>query len=302
MKKVKRLQDFLGDLMVLGSLQGFRYFQPWLRGREELLLTVVNEDISWPSASLPRSLVNSPSQDLGVAELPYADQSLLTSLRSQKRMSGGGHADTGLPPASPCDREIALPELNCTLFLLACYAKYQCPHVWIRSNHERFVKMAGGSWAARDSPLQLTATRDWHRNDGQIWEIVTELVELCTRPPPSNPFTLDIRYFESLPLMERYLASGAMVSFLQRIVIYGNREKPYYTKVLEELETLNRFHVKSLHEIQKVKLREMEEEAGMEDGGWRRRRGWRMEEEEAGMEDGGGAGEYMIDSSLSNSE
>ncbi|GCB84358.1 hypothetical protein scyTo_0024968, partial [Scyliorhinus torazame] len=81
---MKRLQDFLGDLTVLGSLQGFRYFQPWLRGREELLLTVVNEDISWPSASFPRSLVNSPSEDLGAAELPYADQSLLMSLRSQK--------------------------------------------------------------------------------------------------------------------------------------------------------------------------------------------------------------------------
>lgn len=26
-------------------LQGFKYFQPWLRGKEELLLTVVNEDL-----------------------------------------------------------------------------------------------------------------------------------------------------------------------------------------------------------------------------------------------------------------
>ncbi|CDQ97008.1 unnamed protein product [Oncorhynchus mykiss] len=41
----KKLQHFLTDLALLGSLQGFRYFQPWLRGREELLLTVVNEDL-----------------------------------------------------------------------------------------------------------------------------------------------------------------------------------------------------------------------------------------------------------------
>ena len=26
------------------TMQGFKYFQPWLRGKEELLLTVVNED------------------------------------------------------------------------------------------------------------------------------------------------------------------------------------------------------------------------------------------------------------------
>ncbi|XP_078389903.1 uncharacterized protein LOC144671759 [Cetorhinus maximus] len=275
MKEMKKLQEFLGDLVTLGSLQGFRYFQPWLRGREELLLTVVNEDVSWRLASLPRSLVHSPDEDCGAADLPYADQSLLTSLRSQKRMSGCGYTDTGLPPASPCDREIALPELNCTLFLLACYAKYQCPYVWIRSNHERLVKTTSGPWAAKDSPLKLNATRDWHQNDRLIWEIVAELVELCTWPPPSNPFTLDIRYFESLPLIERFLASGAMANFLQRIVIYGNREKLYYSKVLEELETLNRFHVKSLHEMQKQKRREMEEEAD---------------------------GEYGIDSNLSNGE
>ncbi|XP_067879710.1 uncharacterized protein si:dkey-19b23.7 [Heterodontus francisci] len=265
-KEVKKLQEFLGDMVVLGSLQGFRYFQPWLRGREELLLTVVNEDVSWRSASFPGSLINSPDEDFGAAELPYADQSLLASLRSQKRMSGCGHADVGLPPASPCDREIALPELNCTLFLLACYAKYQCPYVWIRSNHERLIKTTSEVWAAKDSPLKLNSTLEWQQNGILIWEIVAELVQLCTWPPPSNPFTLDIRYFESLPLIERFLASGAMANFLQRIVIYGNREKPYYTKVLEELEALNRFHVKALHEMQKQKLREMEEEADDECG------------------------------------
>ncbi|XP_043539401.1 uncharacterized protein si:dkey-19b23.7 [Chiloscyllium plagiosum] len=260
----KKIQEFLADLVALGSLQGFRYFQPWLRGREELLLTVVNEDSSWRSASFPGSLVSSPDEGFGVAELPYADQSLLTSLRSQKRMSGCGHTDVGLPPASPCDREIALPELNCTLFLLACYAKYQCPYVWIRSNHERIIKATGGDWACKDSPLKLNSTRDWRQNGGQIWEIVAELVELCTWPTPSNPFTLDIQYFESLPLIERFLATGAVADFLQRIVIHGDREKLYYTKVLDELETLNRFHVQALHQMQKQKLRVVEAEADNE--------------------------------------
>lgn len=37
------------------SLQGFYYFQPWLRGKEELLLTVLNEDLV--SFHLPQPLL-----------------------------------------------------------------------------------------------------------------------------------------------------------------------------------------------------------------------------------------------------
>uniref|UniRef100_UPI00398F5D16 uncharacterized protein isoform X1 n=2 Tax=Pristiophorus japonicus TaxID=55135 RepID=UPI00398F5D16 len=265
-KEMNKLQEFLGDLVVLGSLQGFRYFQPWLRGREELLLTVVNEDVSWQSASFPGSLMNSPSEGFGVSELTYEGQTLLTSLRSQKRTSGCGPQVVALAPASPCDREVALPELNCTLFLLAGYAKYQSPYVWVRSNHKRLIKATSEDWAAKDSPLKLNSTLEWHQSDVLIWEIVAELVKVCTWPPPPNPFTLDMRYFKSLPLIERFLASGAMANFLQRIVIYGNRDRPYYIKVLQELETLNRFHVKALQQMQRQKLREMEEEAMEEYG------------------------------------
>ncbi|KAK5848300.1 hypothetical protein PBY51_005927 [Eleginops maclovinus] len=45
----RKLQHFLNDLALLGSLQGFKYFQPWLRGKEELLLTVVNQDLGFRS-------------------------------------------------------------------------------------------------------------------------------------------------------------------------------------------------------------------------------------------------------------
>ncbi|XP_055486941.1 uncharacterized protein si:dkey-19b23.7 [Leucoraja erinacea] len=57
---MKNLEEFLGDLTILGSLQGFRYFQPWLRGREELLLSVANEDIGWQPAGVHRSPAISP--------------------------------------------------------------------------------------------------------------------------------------------------------------------------------------------------------------------------------------------------
>ncbi|XP_073510585.1 uncharacterized protein [Phyllobates terribilis] len=52
----QKLDQLLSDLSVLGSLQGFRYFQPWLRGREEILLTVVNDDLSWLPPRSPGSL------------------------------------------------------------------------------------------------------------------------------------------------------------------------------------------------------------------------------------------------------
>lgn len=38
----------LVESYVLCVAQGFKYFQPWLRGKEELLLTVVNEDLVSP--------------------------------------------------------------------------------------------------------------------------------------------------------------------------------------------------------------------------------------------------------------
>ncbi|XP_059831164.1 uncharacterized protein si:dkey-19b23.7 isoform X4 [Hypanus sabinus] len=203
-RSVQQLQDFLGDLLILGSLQGFRYFQPWLRGREELLLSVVNKDLSWKIARGARVPITSPTESHGFGLTPPGDPSPLMPLRLQKRTSGNGQGDVGLPPASPCDHEVVVP----------------------------------------------------------IWEIVSELVSLCTWPPPSNPFTLDLRHLESLPLTERFLATGALTSFLQKLVIHGDWEQPYHSKVLEDLETLNRLHVKALLEMRR--LRESEEEAGGE--------------------------------------
>ena len=41
-------------------------------------------------------------------------------------------------------------------------------------------------------------------------------------PSPLNPFAIDFKYFEGLPLVHRVIASGAMAHFLQKVVTSGD--------------------------------------------------------------------------------
>ncbi|KAF0029160.1 hypothetical protein F2P81_018265 [Scophthalmus maximus] len=156
-----------------------------------------------------------------------------------------------LLPASPSEREIAVPEVNCTLFLLAGYVKYGRPYAWIRSNHERLVNIGGTDSMVRDTPMKLKSIADWQTRGVRVWDIVSELVCLCTVPSPSNPFALDTRYIRGLPLPERFLATGALLNFLEMYVVYGNQDELHYDKVVEEVKPLRRLHVQSLLEVQR---------------------------------------------------
>lgn len=60
--------------------------------------------------------------------------------------------------------------------------------------------------------------------------MVNELVCLCTNPSPSNPFALDTRYVQSLPLPERFLATGALLHFLETYVVHGNKDELHYDR------------------------------------------------------------------------
>lgn len=55
----------------------------------------------------------------------------------------------------------------------------------------------------------------------KVWDVLAELIQICTSPSPPNPFAVDFDYFDALHLPERALASGAMATFLQRIVASG---------------------------------------------------------------------------------
>ncbi|KAL2079614.1 hypothetical protein ACEWY4_025358 [Coilia grayii] len=275
----KRLQHFQSELAILGSLQGFRYFQPWLRGKEELLLTIVNEDQDWQSPGFPVSAASSSSISgsssysfgsgydssplPGERPPPHAararpqkhteveeQQQQHTEVEEQQQQQQTRRSsESHLLPASPSEREIAVPEMNCTLFLLAGYAKYGRPYAWIRSNHERLVNIGGADSLVKDTPMKLMSVSDWSSQDIHVWDMVSELVGLCTMPPPDNPFSLDTRYLQTLPLPDRFLVTGALLSFLEALVVQGSQEEVYYDKVVQEIKWLRRLHVHSLSDV-----------------------------------------------------
>ncbi|XP_060729453.1 uncharacterized protein si:dkey-19b23.7 [Tachysurus vachellii] len=259
-----KLQHFLSDLAILASLQGFHYFQPWLRGKEELLLTVVNEDLRWPAPGFPASVASSftsptcsstYSLDTDYASSPLPGECAQPPPKPQSpqvsQQQPSRSNDLHLLPASPSEREITVPEVNRTLFLLAGYAKYGRPYAWIRSNHERLMsdRVAGSS--AKDSPIKLKSITDWvlTSQGTRVWDVVNELVGLCTMPPPDNPFSLDMCYLQTLPLPERFLATGALLNFLEMIVVQGSHKESFYNLVVEEIKSLRQLHFKSLAEL-----------------------------------------------------
>lgn len=63
-----------------------------------------------------------------------------------------------------------------------------------------------------------------------MWDVVSELVCLCTIPSPSNPFALDTRYIQNLPPPDRFFVTGALLNFLETYVVYGNRDEMHYDK------------------------------------------------------------------------
>ena len=77
----------------------------------------------------------------------------------------------------------------------------------------------------------LLITSLWYHQifstDVKVWDIVAELVRVCTIPAPPNPFAIDFDYYESLPVPEKLLSSGAMVNFLRRLL---QGEQHSYTK------------------------------------------------------------------------
>ncbi|VDI67347.1 Hypothetical predicted protein, partial [Mytilus galloprovincialis] len=177
-------------------------------------------------------------------------RSLLISLRSQMNLNLNAPKGIGLPPASPSDKESNV-DSDTTLFLIAGYARYSCPYVWVRSNHQRLIRLTNDSTQEKDSPLRLKSTNKWNSHDIHIWDIIAELVKLCTYPSPMNPFEVDFDYFTTLSLQDRVIATGAMVHCLQNIVLHTQDEKVYASKVFEELQIITKLHFQALQQLVK---------------------------------------------------
>ncbi|XP_071493944.1 uncharacterized protein [Diadema antillarum] len=249
----KKLQYFLAQMLKMGCVKGFKYFNTYMRGREEMICTVLNDDEVMLRAT-PQSAVDktrfsfnkTPSGSYD--ELPLEQKELLLSQNTQRKLSGFGYMDIGLPPASPSEREIGPISKESTLFLLAGYGKYSCPYVWVRSNHERLIKLSDNPSFSKDSPLRLKSTAMWAEKDVKVWQILAELVKLCTRPAPKNPFEVDMDYFEALERGERVIALGAMAYFLQCVVSQGS-DRSFSGLVVDDLREIQRWHLREFQQL-----------------------------------------------------
>ncbi|XP_062521420.1 uncharacterized protein LOC134196335 isoform X2 [Corticium candelabrum] len=227
-----------------GCVKGFKYFAVYMRGREEMICKVINEPQRM-SRSTSASL--SGSFEMHGIDLPRNQQSFMISQRTQRRLSGYGFIDVGLPPASPSDREIDSADDNTTMFLIAGYSTYNCPYVWVRSNHERLVRLSGEDTTAKDNPLKLESTTKWNDQDIRVWDIIAELVAICTVPAPKDPFAVDLSYYDTLPVAESVLATGAMINFLQKVLDTGGHM--CNSKILDDLNAVTQRHFEDMSKL-----------------------------------------------------
>lgn len=101
-------------------------------------------------------------------------------------------------PASPCDREIEKDQTK-TAFLIAGYARYKRPYVWLRSNHQKIAKISPdlSTSVENDAPVKLASVDKWiSSEDIKLWEILSEIILLSHGAlnivtSNGNPFTLE---------------------------------------------------------------------------------------------------------------
>eukprot|EP00731_Ephydatia_muelleri_P036017 Em0192g7a len=239
----------MNDMLKVSCVKGFKYFVMHIRSREEMICSIINE----PSVPILLSASNSPSNSFSAQE---KRSPLIMSQKQQKRLSGYGFINVGLPPASPSGSEGDEND-DYTMFLLAAYSRYNSPYVWIRTNHSHLVKLATPDSPEKDYPLLLKTTSQWAEKDVKVWHVLAELVHICCTPSPPNPFAVDFDYFDSLHLSERALASGAMVRFLQQVLANGPHS--YDRKVHSDLLKIAQRHFLAMMHLveEEVKVPEL---------------------------------------------
>ncbi|XP_041347504.1 uncharacterized protein LOC121367412 [Gigantopelta aegis] len=260
----KKLQSFLSEMLKLGTVKGFRYFATYMRGREEMVISILNSPQSTSDQFMdsgPSSPVlkeHRKSESFTSQKLPYDKRSLLLSRKTQMILSGYGEGGVALLPASPSDHEDDMKSDQSTLFLIAGYARYNCPYVWVRSNHDRLFRLTGEK-LERDSPLRLKSTIKWKDQDINVWDLIAELVKLSTYPAPRNPFEIDLEFFSMLPVSEQVLSTAAMANCLQKIMLHTPDDKPFAGKVFEDLQLVVKCHFAALQKLAKQGLPVLEQ-------------------------------------------
>lgn len=122
-------------------------------------------------------------------------------------------------------------------FLVGAYAKYDRPYAWLRGSYTSEFDLAAGTGKGKgcagseeggsgneeggestDLPLDLTCTTLWELGVYRVWDLVDELVGTRTFPKPTNVFAVDFSTIKKMPKQDRYLSTGALVSFLRDVL------------------------------------------------------------------------------------
>lgn len=205
----------------MGCVRGFCYFSLYLRGREELLVSV--------------QPTRSPD---GNDDAPFLMRAGSSAGGSTPLFDATG---VRLPPASPADARTPASRSDATtVFLVAGYARYKCPFVWLRSKTHRLRGVSPD--IGLESPLQLKTTDAWAESNIRVWDIIEELVHITFASSlPTNAFAMDARFFAALEPFERFLATGAALNMLRKLYLVRT-DQPCAAGIAEDMRVLARMH------------------------------------------------------------
>ncbi|KAJ3039937.1 hypothetical protein HDV00_011603 [Rhizophlyctis rosea] len=199
-----RLTQFLAEILSVGCIKGFRNFHMYVRGREELLIRLHTGAIN----------------NANVYQINARD-----AVSSMKQ---------GAPLSGPLDPDTE-QDAGVTTFLIAAYARYGQPFAWPRTKSERVAKIREEQHLEPDMPINLKSTANWSQQGVKLFEIIDDITALVMQPPPFNPFAVDHKYFETLPVEESIIRIGAMMEFLQQVYA---ADHAYSDDVLQDMKQL----------------------------------------------------------------
>jgi len=249
------MDTFCKDMLKMGTLRGFLHFSCYLRGREELLVTI-------PRYAPPEQAQFFDQQTQGRNGIPSLEGvELYASSPLQTRVSPDVK---GMPPASPAQPwEEGAENSTHNVFLIGGYTRYKSPFVWLRSG-----SVEGCSEVSRDVPLKLQTMTDWQASKAHAWMVICELVNISCMPRPRNPLAVDFGYLEGMPVVHSALATAALMNCL--LNVKGHVASAQELLIIADLQRMAHMHFSCLGTAADLLAEHAEEEDTVaDDKDWR---------------------------------